>query len=142
MTTNKRPVDHVRVGAISVAIWQNEGSRGTPVYNATADRLYRDRETGEWHTTSSFGRDDLLLLAKAADAAHTRICELQALDRASKDKRDPQDSGNRGEDGAPDSAAFQEADAAHEQATHDDGASSAATPVRTKARAKAAGASR
>lgn len=142
MTTNKRPVDHVRVGAISVAIWQNEGARGRPVYNATADRLYRDRETGEWHTTSSFGRDDLLLLSKAADAAHTRICELQTLDRASKEKRDANGSGDYDEDRGPEAAAPQEADEAHEPATQEAAPSGASTPVRAKARAKSAGASR
>ena len=38
----------------------------------TVSRSYRDQE-GNWHTTESFGRDDLLLLAKVADLAHTWI---------------------------------------------------------------------
>jgi hypothetical protein len=36
-------------------------------------RLYRDGE--EWRSLESFGRDDLLVLAKVADLAHTWICE-------------------------------------------------------------------
>ena len=37
-------------------------------------RLYKDGDT--WQSTSSLGRNDLLLLAKVADLAHTQICEL------------------------------------------------------------------
>ena len=29
-----------------------------------------------WQTSQSFGRSDLLLLAKVADLAHTRICPI------------------------------------------------------------------
>jgi hypothetical protein len=37
--------------------------------------MHKDGE--KWKSTQSFGRDDLLLLAKVADAAHTRIFQLQ-----------------------------------------------------------------
>jgi hypothetical protein len=112
------------MGAVTVAIWQNEGSNGRPIYNATADRLYRDPETGDWKTSSSFGRDDLLLLAKAADTAHTRICELQTLDRATKEKRDGDEPSEQ--EGA-------------EHEPEDDGA---AVAKKARAKAKVAGASR
>lgn len=42
------------------------------------DRLYKDGD--KWKSTSTFGRDDLLLLAKVADQAHTRIFQLQQED--------------------------------------------------------------
>ena len=48
-------------------------------YNVTVERLCKDGE--EWRSTESFGHDDLLLLAKVADQAHTRILDLQELDR-------------------------------------------------------------
>jgi hypothetical protein len=38
----------------------------------TFERLYREGE--QWRSTTSFGRDDLLLLGKVADLAHTWIC--------------------------------------------------------------------
>ncbi|MFZ0429124.1 MAG: hypothetical protein WAO20_13475 [Acidobacteriota bacterium] len=38
-------------------------------------RLYRTGD--EWKTTRSFGRDDLLVLAKVADLSYLRILELQ-----------------------------------------------------------------
>ena len=34
----------------------------------------------QWKTTQSFGNNDLLMLAKVADQAHSRIFELQQED--------------------------------------------------------------
>ncbi len=39
-------------------------------------RLYR--EGGQWRSTHSFRRNDLLLVAKVADLAHSKVCELAA----------------------------------------------------------------
>ena len=55
------------------AIWANETEAGTR-YNVTVSRLYKDDEQ-QWRTSESFGRDDLLLLAKVIDGAHTWITE-------------------------------------------------------------------
>ena len=53
-----------------------------PRYNVTVSRLYKG-DDHQWGTSESFGRDDLLLLAKVADLAHTWISEqLQAGDVA------------------------------------------------------------
>jgi hypothetical protein len=48
---------------IKAAVWKNETESGTR-YSVTVRRLYR--EGAYWHSTESFGRDDLLLLAKVA----------------------------------------------------------------------------
>ena len=69
-----QPVEEVRIGAIKAAIWRNESENG-PRFNVTLQRLYRT-EDGQWHSTASFGRDDLLVLMKVADAAHTRVMQL------------------------------------------------------------------
>ena len=69
-----QPVDEVRIGSIKAAIWRNEGEKG-PRFNVTLQRIYRT-EDGKWHSTGSFGRDDLLLVKKVADAAHTRVLQL------------------------------------------------------------------
>ena len=58
------------MGRIKAAIWQNETDNGIR-YNATFGRLYKDGES--WKQTESFGRDDLPVLAKVADQAHTFI---------------------------------------------------------------------
>ena len=71
--SNKKPVAEVKLGRITAAIWSNETSKGT-FYNVTFSRLYKDGS--DWKRSDSFGRDDLLLLAKVADAAHSKIYEL------------------------------------------------------------------
>ena len=72
-STNK-PVEEVRIGSVKAAIWKNETESG-PRFNVTFQRLYRDGENG-WRSTDSFGRDDLLVLAKVADQAHGWIVAL------------------------------------------------------------------
>ena len=71
MTTQQgKPVHEVRLGAIRAALWRNETKVGVR-YNATFSRIYRDGD--QWKTTDSFGRDDLLVLRKVADQAHSWI---------------------------------------------------------------------
>ena len=69
---NEKPAHEVRLGAIKGTIWKNDTGNGAR-YNTKFVRLYRD-ET-EWKSTGSFGRDDLLVLGKVADLAHSWICE-------------------------------------------------------------------
>lgn len=76
MSTNT-PIDEVRIGTVKAAIWANQVDDGATRYGVTLGRLYRT-EDGEWKTTRSFGLNDLLVVAKVADKAHTRIYELRA----------------------------------------------------------------
>ena len=69
----QRPVHEVRMGRIKAAIWENESDNGT-FFNVAISRLYRDNND-EWKDSTSFGRDDLPLVAKVADQAHTWIFE-------------------------------------------------------------------
>ena len=73
--TPNKLVDDVRIGRVKATIWRNETEDGKPRYNVVFARLYKDGDDA-WQSTPSFGRNDLLLLAKVADLAHTRICEL------------------------------------------------------------------
>jgi hypothetical protein len=66
----KRPVHEIRMGRVRAAIWENNSQNGTR-HNVTFSRLYRDGD--QWKDSSSFGRDDLPLLAKVADQVHTWI---------------------------------------------------------------------
>jgi hypothetical protein len=76
----KRPVQDVRLGHIKAAIWEN--TVGDLVrYNVTFSRIYKDQD--EWKSSDTFGRDDLLVLAKVADQAHTWICAAAKPDRES-----------------------------------------------------------
>ena len=71
---NPKPVAEVRIGRIKATVWPNE-TEGRTRYNVTFSRLYKAGE--EWKSTQSFGRNDLLVLAKVVDQAHSRIFELQ-----------------------------------------------------------------
>ena len=73
---NQKPIDEVRIGRVKATIWKNgtedapRSSRDAPAYvayNVTFSRLYKDGD--QWKSTQSFGRNDLLTLAKVADAA-------------------------------------------------------------------------
>ena len=71
---NQKTVAEVRIGRVKTTIWPN-GTEEQPRHNVTFSRLYKD-DAGEWKSTQSFGRNDLLVLAKVADQAHTRLFEL------------------------------------------------------------------
>ncbi|MEW5980505.1 MAG: hypothetical protein AB1898_32365 [Acidobacteriota bacterium] len=64
----------VRMGRIKAAIWQNQTDTGLR-YNVTFSRLFKSGEA--WKQTESFGRDDLPVLAKLADQAHSWIFHRQ-----------------------------------------------------------------
>jgi hypothetical protein len=66
--TKAKPTSEVRLGKIKAAIWANETDNGIR-YNVTFSRIYKDGEG--WKRTESFGRDDLLTLAKLADQVHS-----------------------------------------------------------------------
>lgn len=78
---DKRPVHEIRFGRIKAAIWENESQNGTR-HNVTLQRLYVD-DAGQWQNSSSFGRDDLPLVMKVADLAHSWIYE-QGQEAAAK----------------------------------------------------------
>lgn len=65
-----RPVHEIRIGLVKAVIWANHTSEGVR-HNVTFVRSYR--EGNDWHSTTSFGRDDLLKLSKVADEAHSWI---------------------------------------------------------------------
>jgi hypothetical protein len=70
---NNAPVQRIRIGSVSVAIFENTTDDGAAFYNAQFDRSYRSGD--EWKRTRSFGRDDLLVLAKLSNQAHTWIVD-------------------------------------------------------------------
>lgn len=86
MANKQKPVHEIRFGAVKLAIWENETQNGTR-HNVTVTRLYKDKDSGEWKYSDSFGRDDLPLLAKVADLAHSWI--FQTGQKAEDDGRSP-----------------------------------------------------
>jgi hypothetical protein len=78
MSNNERPVHEIRIGKVKAAIWMNQTDNG-PWFNVTFSRVYKTEEG--WQSNSSFWRDELPLLAKVADQAHTWIYQQQASER-------------------------------------------------------------
>ena len=68
--TKSGPVHEIRLGRIRAAIWENETQNGAR-HNVTVSRLYKDGNN--WKDSSSFGRDDLPLVAKVVDQCHSWI---------------------------------------------------------------------
>lgn len=66
------PATAFRFGRIQAAVWERKADSGT-FYSVTFRRSYQ--EDGKWRDSDSFGRDDLLLVAKLADQAHSWICQ-------------------------------------------------------------------
>ena len=79
-TGPKLPLKTFRLGRIKAAVWENEADH-KKFFNVTFARTYVD-DTKNYHDTDSYGRDDLPLVAKLADQAHTfifeRLAELKA----------------------------------------------------------------
>jgi hypothetical protein len=68
--TKARPVKEFRLGRIKAAVWENATQNG-PRHNVTVSRIYKNGD--QWKDSGSFGRDDLPLVSKVADLAHTWI---------------------------------------------------------------------
>ena len=71
-----KPIHEIRLGRVRAAVWLNESAKG-PFYPVTISRLYKD-DAGKWADAQGFDRDDLPLVAKVADRAHTWIHEYRA----------------------------------------------------------------
>ena len=69
--TNKC-ANEIRIGRIKAVNWANETSTGVR-HNVQLQRIYRADGETDWKTSDSFGRDDLLVVAKVSDMAHSWI---------------------------------------------------------------------
>lgn len=71
----KQPIHEVRFGLIKALVWQNHTKAGER-FNVTISRIYKNGD--RWIESQQFGRNDLPLVAKVADLAHTWIYSEQA----------------------------------------------------------------
>ncbi len=62
-TERLQPVHTIRNGSISASIWRQDTEKG-PMFNVTFQRSYKEGE--EWKKSTSFGRNNLLLLSLLA----------------------------------------------------------------------------
>jgi hypothetical protein len=91
-----KPAHEVRAGRIKGTIWLNHDKDGRPWFSLTITRSYKDNSNPpQWKQASSYGRDDLLVVAEVA-----RMCWLFiAQQNGSKLDGDGNGSGeSKGED--------------------------------------------
>lgn len=69
-TMAKPPIHEIRLGLIKASIWQNQSKQGT-TYAVTVARLYKNGQ--EWKESTRFHRDDLLIVGKVLNQAHSWI---------------------------------------------------------------------
>jgi hypothetical protein len=79
MSDTKKPAAKVTLYPVTAAIWRNQNQSGV-FYSVTFERSFKD-DAGKWQSASTFNANDLLLLAKVADQAHSEIFKLRAKDR-------------------------------------------------------------
>ncbi len=79
--SQQKPVHEIRLGKVKAVIWANETAKGVR-HNVALKRLYKDGD--DWKTSETFGRDDLPLVAKVADQAHTWIFQTAQGDDSEK----------------------------------------------------------
>ena len=66
-----KPPEHIiRFGLIKASIWRNQ-TRSGEWYTITVVRLFKNGD--HWTESTRFGRDDLLLVSKVCDLAHTWV---------------------------------------------------------------------
>lgn len=71
MSTTNRPTHEIKLGRIRASIWANKSARHEVWFSVSVSRVYREGD--QWKTTASFGRDDLPVVAKAAEMAYAWI---------------------------------------------------------------------
>lgn len=86
MTDSNKPIHRIRLGAIAASVFANDTKDNT-YYKVAIERSYKDGDN--WKHVKSFGRDDLLLVAKVADLAHSWIHAQQQAMADPKDKPEP-----------------------------------------------------
>jgi hypothetical protein len=79
MSSGNRPIHEIKLGRIRASIWTNESYRQDVWFNVSISRVYRDGD--QWRTAASFGRDDLPLVAKAAEMAYAWIWNAKGKHR-------------------------------------------------------------
>lgn len=72
-----QPVKNFKAGYVSVAVWPNTTKEDHRVFHTvTLERSYKDKESGEWRSTPSLRKQDLLstarLLCQAYDFMQTK----------------------------------------------------------------------
>lgn len=75
MNEKKEPIHKIRLGRITVSIWENISDAGVPWCNVTVTRSWRDGD--KFGNSTTYSRDDLLFAMKGMDMAYGWIWEYE-----------------------------------------------------------------
>ncbi len=53
------PIKKLSARGISLAVWENETSEGRKTHSVTFEKRYKDKESDEWKSSSSYFLEDL-----------------------------------------------------------------------------------
>ncbi len=87
------PAHKLRIGVLQVTIWRNVSDRGT-WYSVTPSRGYKQGDE-TWKETDSLGFDDILVMAKLLDQAHTWIVAQMHADSKARKPKPEANSGDK-----------------------------------------------
>jgi len=74
------PVAKFKAGTVAAAIWENQmniNGRAVTVLKATVQRRYKDKNSGEWKSSGSFGRNEIPLAIFCLQKALEEIISRQ-----------------------------------------------------------------
>ena len=74
-----QPIKKIRVGQVACAIWKNEtvvNGKSVALLKTSVERRYKD-SNGDWKSSSSFGRNELLLVVHCLQKAFDAVVELE-----------------------------------------------------------------
>ena len=74
-----QPIKKIRVGQVACAIWKNEtvvNGKSVALLKASVERRYKD-SSGDWKSSSSFGRNEILLAIQCLQKAFDAVVELE-----------------------------------------------------------------
>ena len=79
--TGQQPVAKFRAGQVASALWENDIQvRGgtVKILKATVQRRYKDKDSGEWKSSTSFSRNEIPLAIYCLQKAFEKIIDAQS----------------------------------------------------------------
>ena len=78
--TTTLPVAKFKAGTVAAAVWENQmniNGKTITVLKATVQRRYKDKSSGEWKSSGSFGRNEIPLAIFCLQKALEEIVDNQ-----------------------------------------------------------------
>ena len=78
--TGQAPIAKFRAGQVSSALWENDiqvRGQTIKILKATVQRRYKDKDSGEWKSSTSFSRNEIPLAIHCLQKAFEKIIEGQ-----------------------------------------------------------------